>query len=299
MISPVYSVEQNKENWVIRFRAMASPCEILAECSDESEANQIGQLVTQEALRIEAKFSRYRDDNIVYKINSADGQKVKVDSEVWGLLQFADQCFQISGGLFDITSGVLRKIWKFSDPNDWPDTKKVESVMEKIGWQNVTLDDHFVQIKSGMEIDFGGIGKEYAVDRCWQKLTNEFSCSFLINFGGDLRVSGLRESGQAWRAAVENPKKPGFSDAESTLEVKEGAVATSGDVRQFLLKNGRRYSHILNPKTGWPVENAPRSITVAAPSCTHAGLLSTLAMLHGEKAEEFLESEGVFYRAYR
>ena len=76
-------------------------------------------------------------------------------------------------------------------------------------------------------------------------------------------------------------------------------MATSGDVRQFLLKNGRRYSHILNPKTGWPVENAPRSITVAAPSCTHAGLLSTLAMLHGEKAEEFLESEGVFYRAYR
>ena len=142
-----------------------------------------------------------------------------------------------------------------------------------------------------MEIDFGGLGKEYAVDSAVLKIMQQSEVPVLVNFGGDLRVTGPRRDQRPWLVAIEAADGTGVTS--SRLELSGGALTTSGDARRFLQKNGVRYSHILNPRNGWPVRHAPRSVTVAAPTCMEAGVLSTLAMLQGRKAEAFLRREGV------
>jgi thiamine biosynthesis lipoprotein len=147
-----------------------------------------------------------------------------------------------------------------------------------------------------MEIDLGGIGKEYAVDRAGARARVIWPRA-LLNFGGDLIAFGTGIDSNAWTVGIEGVSVTGLPVARIRLTL--GALATSGDARRYLIKNGKRYGHILDPRTGWPVENAPRSVTVAAPSCTHAGMLATLAMLHGTEAEAFLESEGADYWCIR
>ena len=148
-----------------------------------------------------------------------------------------------------------------------------------------------------MEIDFGGIGKEYAVDRA-AALVRPLSTHCLFNFGGDLLALGPQAGG----ASVARRHRVG--DAVATrrrkhIELELGALATSGDARRFLFKDGKRYSHILDPTTGWPVVDAPRSVTVRGDSCTHAGMLATFALLRGRDAEAFLDAQGVQYWALR
>jgi thiamine biosynthesis lipoprotein len=143
-----------------------------------------------------------------------------------------------------------------------------------------------------MQIDLGGIGKEYAVDRCVEALRAAIDIAGLVNFGGDLAVTGPPRGRPTWRVAVEGPK-PAAPDR--MIDLRHGAIATSGDARRFLEKDGMRYSHILDPATGWPIAEAPQSVTVAADTCTQAGMLSTLAMLRGKDAEAFLDRQGVRY----
>jgi thiamine biosynthesis lipoprotein len=145
-----------------------------------------------------------------------------------------------------------------------------------------------------MEIDLGGIGKEYAVDRVAGILSEAAACSVVVNFGGDLAVTRPPQQRRAWRVGIEAVSATG-GKGETVLQVRSGALATSGDSRRFLLKDGVRYSHILDPRSGWPVEGAPRSVTVAADTCTESGMLSTLAILEGYNAETFLDGEEVKY----
>lgn len=147
-------------------------------------------------------------------------------------------------------------------------------------------------MEAGMEIDFGGIGKEYAVDRVAQQLREASGKSALVNFGGDLAVTRTPADRPGWRVGIESVSEHGPA-ADKVIELRAGALATSGDARRFLLRDGNRYSHILDPRSGWPVKDAPRSVTVAADTCTQAGMLSTLAMLEGENAEAFLRAEEV------
>jgi thiamine biosynthesis lipoprotein len=147
-----------------------------------------------------------------------------------------------------------------------------------------------------MEIDLGGIGKEYAVDRA-AALVRPLSTKCLLNFGGDLLALGPQGAGAPWRVGIESVTAE--ATAAKHIELRVGALATSGDARRFLLKDGQRYGHILDPKTGWPVAGAPRSVTVAAATCTEAGMLATLALLQGADAERFLEAQGVQFWALR
>jgi thiamine biosynthesis lipoprotein len=139
-----------------------------------------------------------------------------------------------------------------------------------------------------MEIDLGGICKEYAVDRAAMAITAESDCPALINFGGDLRTTRAKVNAR-WAVAIESMDPAKASGG--LLKIDQGAIATSGDAKRFLLRGGKRYSHILDPRTGWPVEHPPRSVTVAAHTCVQAGTLSTLAMLLGPGAEAFLKAE--------
>jgi len=276
---------------VHRFSAMASPCEVRADDPDLILAAHLGQIAEAEARRIEIKYSRYRDDSVVTKINTSHGKPVTLDDETAALLDYADSCYQLSNGLFDVTSGVLRRIWKFDGSDNVPSKQQVAEVLPFIGWNKVTWRRPELILPEDMEIDFGGLGKEYAVDSAVLKIMQVSDAPVLVNFGGDLRVSGPRTGNQRWRVAIESVD--GESVSTARLEIANGALTTSGDARRFLLKNGVRYSHILDPRTGWPVKDPPRSVTVAAPTCMEAGVISTLAMLQGKKAEKFLKREGV------
>lgn len=246
--------------------------------------------VAQEAWRVEGKFSRYRDDSVLAHIHARRGIEVEVDEETASLIDFAGQCHGLSQGAFDVTAGVLRHAWNFDGSDRIPEPAAIQRLLPLVGFEKLQWHSPRLLLPAGMELDFGGIGKEYAVDRAYDLLAAFRSAPFLVNFGGDLRANRPPAPGP-WQIGIERPD----TDREATLvlDLEHGALATSGDSRRYLLNNGVRYGHILDPRTGWPVPNAPRSVTVAASSCTEAGLLSTLALLHGARAEEFLEEQGV------
>ena len=301
-MSQAWKLRTADDHFVGSFHCMASPCEILIDGTDESLARKLVAEACVEAFRIEQKYSRYRDDNIISLINNANGKPIAIDMETYQLLQFADTCFKISDGLFDITSGVLRKCWKFDGSDSVPNKSEVDTLKKLIGWHLISLQEQSITMPAGFEIDLGGIGKEYAVDNvanlCKKLAPNT---SVLVNFGGDIQVTRPRSDSAYWQVGIESPDKENTSGtprSQSILRIANGGLATSGDANRYLLKNGVRYSHILNPKTGFPIKGGPRSITVAADYCTQSGLLATLALLQGTSAEDFLKQQEVKYWCY-
>lgn len=265
------------------FNCMGGLCEILIETSNTETSNQIFKVLYQEAKRIESKFSRYNESNIIYKINNALGKKVHLDKETAKLIAYADHIYHLSDGLFDITSGVLRKAWVFDQTSNVASKEKVNELLKYIGWNKVKLEKKSITMPKDFQIDLGGIGKEYAVDRCVQLAKEQGPYSVLVNFGGDIAVTGPKLSGEAWIINIEG--------SVEKYHLIHGGIATSGDKNKYLLHEGKKLSHILNPKTGWPLVNAPSSITVVADTCTAAGTLSTLAMLNAPDHKTFLENE--------
>jgi thiamine biosynthesis lipoprotein len=273
---------------------MASPCELLCETDDPDEVRRLTTIVATEAWRVEDKLSRYLPGNIVSRINEAAGDAIEVDSETAQLIDFAETLHELSAGRFDITSGVLRRVWTFDGGSNVPSRSSVKQVMQYVGWNRVSWDTGVLKMQPGMEIDFGGIGKEYAVDRAADLLREATAASCLVNFGGDLVAIRKPKLRNAWKVGVE-AIDPVNSGTAKRLDLQVGGLATSGDARRFLVRDGIRYSHILDPLTGWPVPDAPRAVTVAADTCTQAGMLSTLAMLEGARAEAFLEAQTLRY----
>jgi thiamine biosynthesis lipoprotein len=277
----------------VEFEAMACPCEILIRTKSASDVKKLAALAVDETRRIERKFSRYRDDNIIHEINNSDGKPVTLDDETAGLLKYAGQCFELSHGLFDITSGILRKVWSFKGNEIEPDLRKIGALLNLVGWGNVKLSDRQISLLPGMEIDFGGFGKEYAVDVVAQQLHDTSGLPIMVNFGGDIRIPDTPHNYEPWRIGIAHPE---FSDKTiGEIHLTSGAVTTSGVSYRHCFVKGIRYCHILDPRTGWPVRNPPQSVTVIGNFCLEAGVLSTLAMLHGKDAEKFLRAQNVKY----
>jgi thiamine biosynthesis lipoprotein len=275
---------------------MASPCEVHVGSDDFALAERIVAVAAAEARRIESKFSRYRRGNVIDAINSAEGRPVVVDAETARLLDYAAQLHELSDGKFDVTSGVLRRAWRFDGSDRIPSRAAVEALLPIVGWHKVRWRSPELTLERGMEIDLGGIGKEYAVDRAGTAVRALFP-RCLLNFGGDLLALGPQAEELPWRVGIEAVDAAAV--AARHIELTSGALATSGDAHRFLLKDGKRYGHILDPTSGWPVDGAPRSVTVAAPTCTEAGMLATLALLHGVGAENFLVAQGAQFWALR
>jgi thiamine biosynthesis lipoprotein len=281
---------QARHDITTSFAAMASPCLVLVDTPDPELGKVVGEIVKDEALRIEAKYSRYRP-SIVTRINESAGRPFKVDAETADLIDYAVSCYELSAHRFDITSGALRRAWRFDRSATAPTAAQIDEALAFVGWHRVTWNRPVLQLAAGMEIDFGGIGKEYAVDRALTLAQARACVPLLINFGGDLRVSGPRQDGSAWRVAIEDVERLGTS--AGLLELTSGALATSGDAHRHVMSGGVRYGHVLDPVTGWPLADAPRSVTVHAATCSEAGLLAKLALLSGAGAEQFLRTEQV------
>lgn len=286
---------------VVEFQAMASPCSLHLGGTDEAAMRHAAQAAIDEVRRIEHTYSRYRPDSIVSRINQAAGRAaVEVDTETADLLAFADQLWQQSDGLFDITSGVLRTVWDFKRAVI-PSPEALNGALACIGWSKVERTASSVRLtQPGMELDFGGFGKEYAADRAAVVLKLHGVDQALINLGGDLHALSDPEhpAPSAWTIDIQHPRPPAEAPRASVarLHLTTGGLATSGDYERFFIHAGRRYCHILNPLTGWPVSDF-QCVSVRAGNTTTAGALATIAMLKGRDATAWLDAQGASYFA--
>jgi thiamine biosynthesis lipoprotein len=283
-----------------RFQAMASVCELHLVGDHEAQLQRAAEAAIAEVQRIERVWSRYRPDSVVSHINAAagTGERVVVDAETAHLLNFAAQLHTASGGLFDITSGVLRRAWDFKTGR-LPEPETLAALLPLIGWPMVSWDGQSVALpQAGMELDFGGFGKEYAADRAHALLVAHGVRHGWVNLGGDLRVIGPQTDGRPWVFGIQHPRAAdrGADTTLGHISLSEGALATSGDYERYFECFGRRYCHILDPRTGWPVQHW-RSVSVVAPVCVAAGALSTIAMLMGDSAIDFLSGQNVRFLA--
>jgi thiamine biosynthesis lipoprotein len=277
---------------------MAAENEVQLHARDRREAETLAQPAIDEVRRIEAKYSRYRGDSMVARINAAaGGAPVATDDETRMLLAYADACHRESGGLFDPTSGVLRRAWRF-DSQRVPSDAELASVLPLIGWSRVERDGAHVRLpQAGMELDFGGFGKEYAVDRAAAVLAASGVRSAMVNLAGDLAILGPHPDGSPWGVGIRHPRR---GDAVvATVPMHAGALATSGDYERFMEVAGVRHCHILDPRTGRSARGL-QSVSVQAPSCLVAGSATTVAMLEGEEGGiAWLEALGLPYLAVR
>ncbi|HUI99102.1 MAG TPA: FAD:protein FMN transferase [Usitatibacter sp.] len=276
---------------------MASVNEVQVYSTDASRARSMAALAIAEVRRIEAKYSRYRAESVVSRINAAaGGAPVAIDEETAKLLDYAEACFRQSRGRFDPTSGVLRRAWRFEPGAAIPTPAELAPLLDRIGWHRVERGPGTLRLtRAGMELDFGGFGKEYAVDRAALVLREAGARSAIVNLAGDLAVLGPHPDGSPWRIGVRHPRRPDAVIA--TIPVSSGAIATSGDYERFLEVDGVRHCHLLDPRTGRSARGF-QSVTVHAASCLLAGSASTIAMLMGRDAGlRWLEGLGLPYLA--
>lgn len=274
------------------FRAMGSPCEIQLYAANPKEAERIMAVAISDVRRLEARYSRYRADSFLSEINrvAAVGGRIAVDEETAGLLNYAATCHCESGGLFDITSGLLRQAWRF-DRGALPDPVQIRELLGRVGWEKLRWKPPVLEFPlAGMELDFGGVVKEYAADRAATLCREAGAAHGFINLGGDIKIIGPRVDGSAWRIGIRHPHRPGA--LIQTIALHGGALASSGDYERCIVLDGVRYGHVLHPKTGWPVHHLV-AVTVVGEFCVVAGSASTIAMLQEKDGPAWLESLGL------
>jgi len=194
------------------------------------------------------------------------------------------------GGLFDVTSGVLRKVWRFA-AGELPKPERVHELLEKVGWRRVTWAPPLLAFPvPGMELDLGGVVKEYAVDRVTALCRAAGVSGGLVNLGGYVGVIGPHPDGGPWRIGIRHPRRPG--ELLQTVALHRGALATSGDYERCIVFEGVRCGHILSPKTGWPVRRMA-SVSVAGELCVVAGSTATIAVLKEDTGPEWLAEVGL------
>jgi thiamine biosynthesis lipoprotein len=264
----------------VAFKAMGSRCELHLEGGSEARLDAVARAGIAEIARLEAKYSRYREDSLASRINASAGDPDgrELDAETASLLDYAELAWRQSDGLFDISSGVLRRAWKLREGRV-PEAAEIDALRPLIGWEKIGWRrPRLVLPLAGMQLDFGGFVKEYAADRVAELCRERGLRHGLVDLGGDLAVVGPHPDGSPWRVGIRHPRAP--EGAIACVALAAGGIATSGDYERCMLVDGKRYAHILNPKTGWPVEGLA-SVSVAASHCLIAGTASTIAMLKG------------------
>ncbi|MCC7461072.1 MAG: FAD:protein FMN transferase [Gammaproteobacteria bacterium] len=276
--------------YAARFRAMGSPCELLVDADDAGQFHDVAQRVEREVTRIECKYTRYGRSGVLALLRRRAGRRVWLDAETAGLLDVAALWHRRSDGLFDITGGALQRLWRFGTATAPPDPAAIARALQHTGFARLHWEAPRLELPPGIELDLGGLCKEYAVDRAHDILAARLDAPALVNLGGDLRVTGARRTG-SWRIGLE--RGDGTRAGGRVVDVESGALATSGGARRHVELRGVRYGHILDPRTGWPVPRAPAAVSVAAPTCIEAGLLAKVALLHGAAAADYLADAGV------
>jgi len=282
----------------LMFGAMGTKCAVHFHGVTPDAAKDFCRAVIAWVAEFEARYSRFIPDSLIGRINAAAGEHwVEIDAETEHLLAFCGELVFFTRGAFDPTALPLIKLWNWKQrPPLIPDAPAVQAARELVGWAKVQRRPGGVFLpRAGMCLDLGGIGKEYAVDRVMSIAVERGIKNVLIDFGQDVRARGVGVSRDHWRIGLEDAANPGKCWA--AVKVTDHAVATSGDYLRCFEYQGRRYGHVVDPRDGYPVNTGCRAVSVIAPSCTLAGILTTSAMILGPMEglhliESHLNAEG-------
>jgi len=276
---------------VFEFSSMGCPCALHLETDDEELARRARAAVLAETDRLDRKYSHYRDDSLIARLCADAGKVVDVDEETANLLDFAAELHRQSGGLFDITAGRLTRLWD-ARAGRVPDAGEIAAALRVTGWHRVEWRRPRLRLPlRGMHLDLGGIVKEYAADRCAELCRAAGANAGVVDLGGDLALIGPHRDGTRWVVGIKAPRASGRAAAR--IDLPRGGLATSGDYERALIVDGRRYSHIVDPRSGRPVAGFA-SVSVVADTCLVAGAAATLAMLLGvERGGEYLSELGL------
>ncbi len=268
----------------LSFQAMSTVCRVHFQTSDAARARDFQTEVLQWVGWFEARYSRFIPDSLISRINTAAGREwVEVDAETDALFNLCHEMVFFTGGVFDLTSLPLIRLWNWkARPPVIPTDSAIRAAQALVGWRKIHRRPGAIFLPDeGMCLDLGGIGKEYAVDRVLTLALERGIKNVMVDFGQDVRVHGEAPERGAWHIGLQDPKD--LSRCWTGVAVNNHAVATSGDGVRHFFHEGRRYGHILDPRTGYPVNNGALSVTVIAPHCTFAGVLSTAAFILGTK----------------
>ncbi len=230
--------------------------------------------------QVNAEMSTYREDSVITAFNQAEtGQRVELPAGFVTVLTEALYWAEATGGAFDPTAGPLVNLWGFGPPHrrdSIPEQAEIEQAMAQVGWQRLDFNPEQAEMgqPGGIYLDLSAIAKGWGVDLVADHLIELGVSGFLVDIGGDLRTHGARPDGQPWRVAIERPQ-PGARELHDILELGTVAMTTSGDYRNFFKAEERRFSHLIDPRTGFPVDHQTVSVTVAAERCITADALAT------------------------
>jgi thiamine biosynthesis lipoprotein len=273
------------------FEVMGGPAEVHLQAPDEAIADRAAEAAIAETRRLEQRYSRYRADSLLSAINAeaAVGGEAFLDAETSDLIDFAFAWHARSGGLFDVTCGLLRRAWDFEAARI-PQAADIEALRPRVGMEKLVWERPRLRFATGMELDLGGLVKEYAVDRAARACAKAGAPNALVELAGDIAVAGPQASGAPWAIGIRHPRDPERPIA--AVELACGGLASSGDYERYFEAGGTRYCHILDPRTGWPAQGLA-AVSVAAPSCLLAGVFATVAMLQGAAAGDWLAGQAV------
>jgi FAD:protein FMN transferase len=268
----------------LAFQAMNTLCRVHFQAAQPNCARDFQAEVLRWVAWFEARYSRFIADSLIGRINAAAGKHwVEVDPETEVLLNLCQEMIFFTRGAFDPTALPLIRLWNWkANPPVLPDETAIKAARQLVGWRKVQRRKGAIFLpQEGMCLDLGGIGKEYAVDRVLALALERGIANVLVDFGQDVRVHGSPPGRSAWQIGLQDPK-----DVErcwGAVAVTNHAVATSGDYFRSFVHQGRRYGHIIDPRTGYPADNGTLSVSIIAPHCTIAGIVSTSVFILGPK----------------
>lgn len=277
----------------LAFPALGTECRMqFVAPGGEDQAADFSAVVEKWTQRFEARYSRFRADSLVGRINAAAGRDwVEVDAEMEQLCQVADTVGFMTQGILDPTILPLLRLWNWrATPPRLPGADEIAAARRLVGWSRVQRAPGRMRLpEAGMALDFGGFGKEYAVDAVAELARARGIPAALVDFGHDLFALGAPPARPAWHVGLENPREPGT--ATGSVGLRDLGIASSGDYLRSFTIAGRRYGHIVDPRTGWPVAHGGIQATVIAGSCLQAGVLATAAFVLGVPAGlDFIQS---------
>ncbi|GAA4241146.1 FAD:protein FMN transferase [Winogradskyella damuponensis] len=279
-------VSTAQEPYKRTLKLMGSRFDITVVANDSTQANKYIDTAVAEISRIEKLISSWDENSQTSEINRNAGIKpVKVDAELFNLIERAIGISKLTDGAFDISYASMDKIWKFDGSmTTMPSEKEITASVEKVGYQNIVLDKNkstiYLKLK-GMKIGFGAIGKGYAADKAKILLMSKGVTSGIINASGDMNTWGKQTNGEDWKVAITNPMDK--NKVFALLPITNGSVVTSGNYEKYVNFNGKRYTHIIDPRTGYP-STGIISVTVFAPKAELADALATSVFVMGKEA---------------
>lgn len=268
----------------VNFYAMGTRCRAAVSGAARGSDNAYFEALLTQVIRFESIYSRFLPGSLISQINTLAGKQwVELDAEATQLFALCNELNFITERAFDPTSGPLLKLWNWkANPPRVPTDEAIQEARKLVGWHLVERRPNAIRLPvEDMMVDLGGIGKEYAVDQAIQLAIMHGLENVLVDFGQDIRVLGRPASKPAWHVGLENPNAPGSCWA--SVAIDRHALASSGNYLRCFEVDGRKYGHIIDPRTGYPAETDCLSASIIGPNCTIAGVLSTCALVMGSK----------------